>query len=210
VQGFVPHTHLHDQAWRVATFPTSLGGLGYRTFAEVADPAFLASYAHARATLPAFFPWLEDALADPFGPLPPSPGSMLAAAVDAGARLVRIHPGVEELLQPPSAGGRVSSAHHIQKRISALVADEHARLFFQSLLTTREKAYTLSFRQDSHTFSAMPTSPDLTLSSDYFTISVSRRLLLKVTTVRRARYVSFVTSRLVVVWTSGVITRFCA
>ena len=65
VQGFVPHTRLHDKAWRIATFPTSLGGLGYRTFAEVADPAFLASYAHARTTLPAFFPWLTDALADP-------------------------------------------------------------------------------------------------------------------------------------------------
>ena len=77
--------------------------------------------------------------------------SMLAAAADASARLVRIHPGVEGLLRLPSTGG--PTIHHIQKRISALIADEQARLFFQSLTTTREKAYTLSFRQDSHTFS---------------------------------------------------------
>ena len=66
VQGLVQHTYLTDRAWRVATTPGSLGGMGLRTWADTADAAYLASYAYSRSIVPSLFPRLGPAFANPF------------------------------------------------------------------------------------------------------------------------------------------------
>ena len=61
----------------LASLPGRLGGLGYTTWSQTADAAYLASYVHISHVFPGLFPSLSGAYPSVFS---------LASAADAAAR----------------------------------------------------------------------------------------------------------------------------
>ena len=189
VQGLVQHTYLTDRAWRIATTPGSLGGMGLRTWADTADAAYLASYAYSRSIVPSLFPHLGPAFANPFvvGADASSLSASAAAAARANGRLVAEDAGCTAhlaALAPVPLGALASdsgSVHGLQRRCSELLHATRVRHHFQGL-GVRDRAEHFSHAGDPYFPSCSPTAPDLTISSDLFSIATARRLLLQITT----------------------------
>ena len=186
-QGFVRHTHLTDRAWLIATMPPSMGGMGIRTFSNTADAAYLASYSSSRSVLPSLFPRLASAFESPFDSNSAPTSPMAAAAYRANERLTAACEGCTAhlaALAPATVDALISndiSSHGLQKKVTRELDAERHRLHFSSL-SVRDRAQTLSHEGDPFTFSALPTSADLTISTDLFSLVTARRLLLPVTT----------------------------
>ena len=112
---------------------------------------------------------------------------MAAAAFRANCRLTATCPGSTAhlaALAPATIDALASDdvcSHGLQKKVSAELDAARHRLHIAGL-STRDRAQTLSHEGDPWTFTALPTSADLTISSDLFQIATARRLLLPITT----------------------------
>ena len=77
---------LSELAKRIARLPTSSGGLGLRSWKNVADAAFLAAYTNAAETIPRLFPkrkYFEIMLPAPTALFISTPQDAIALVVDA-------------------------------------------------------------------------------------------------------------------------------
>ena len=190
---------LPDTARRIAHLPTSMGGLGLRSWKSSADAAFVAAYANAAEALPALLPscpfyskrlptteTLHGALssAAPGGPPMMSAPSRLAFfASRALARLNSRAPGVHEVLR--SRDRRTPS--HLQHRLTELMDNADLLLVRGEIESQDTKEYpwrSALFNSnfgDPYTFSTVPKDKTMAIADNLkFAVMYMRHLFLQI------------------------------
>ena len=178
------HTTLSARAVSIAHLPQDLGGLGYKSWIDSADPAYLASYSYAAKIVPSLFPALK--LAFPEARYAAcdddQPSDIFDLGWSAGAaflRLQNISPAVHD---KPNVDDR--PLRHIQRDLSKIVDDARAHWVTADLRKGRtfsrdrqHLAFHLSAREDIFTFNTTPTDEDTTLKNVHLQLAMSLRLL---------------------------------
>ena len=175
-------------AWALASLSARQGGLGLAVPTATADAAFIAAYHHSRNGLLEMMP---DVFKELFPSLPVTPkaraplpyrGAQNQAAFEAATRLMQSAPGVantwikkpgeqEESRRPPA---------HLQRQISAALAEVNGQRIMQDLSSDRDRAMVLSHAGDSVSSQVIPNSPDRVVPNGQWRIAVKRRLLLPI------------------------------
>ena len=181
-------------AMTLASLPGRLGGLGYTTWSQTADAAYLASYVHISHVFPSLFPRLSGAY--------PSVLS-LASAADAAARsrpaLFAFNALRRLEARAPSVTETVRRDFNLpikqlQHALSSALAEATHRGVLESLSALdlpqnpRSLALFRSNCSDSTTFSLIASDDSNTFSNRAFEVAVRRRLLLPLTTLSRSEF----------------------
>ena len=178
------HVKLSARAVSIAHLPQDLGGLGYKSWIDTADPAYLASYSYAAKTVPSLFPALKTAF--PEARYATCDDGQSANHLDLGwsagaafLRLQSISPAVRDRLNVDDRPLR-----HIQCDLSKIV--DNARAHWVTTDLRKGKTYSrdrqhlafhLSAREDIFTFNTTPTDEDTTLKNVHLQLAMSLRLL---------------------------------
>ena len=175
---------------RLASLPGRLGGLGYTTWSQSADSAFLASYVHISHAFPSLFPGLARVY--------PSAHTLASAdearsvsqpalhAFNALARLVSRAPSVAEVVRRDAA----KPIKQLQHAFTLALASADQEDLLLALVTAsphhpRAAATLRSNSSDSTTFSVIASDDSNTFSNSAFEVAIRRRLLLPLTTTLR-------------------------
>ena len=183
IQGISRCPTLPDVSQRIAHLPPAEGGLGYRPWKALADPAFLAAYTHAAAVFPKLFPHLSD-LMPPVPKLLDSPAQLLShrasMALRAAVRIKSVCPGAIELLSKYRDGSTRSLQHDVTSLLdqgeSISLTEAITRLDNPS--HPRHRALYYSNRGDSHSWSAIPCDNATIVPNQEYQTMFRRRLLL--------------------------------
>lgn len=180
-------TALSGSTERLASLPGRLGGLGYTTWSQSADSAFLASYVHISHAFPSLFPGLARVY--------PSAHTLASAdearsvsqpalhAFNALARLVSRAPSVAEVVRRDAA----KPIKQLQHAFTLALASADQEDLLLALVTAsphhpRAAATLRSNSSDSTTFSVIASDDSNTFSNSAFEVAIRRRLLLPLTT----------------------------
>ena len=183
-------TALSGSTERLASLPGRLGGLGYTTWSQSADSAFLASYVHISHAFPSLFPGLARVY--------PSAHTLASAdearsvsqpalhAFNALARLVSRAPSVAEVVRRDAA----KPIKQLQHAFTLALASADQEDLLLALVTAsphhpRAAATLRSNSSDSTTFSVIASDDSNTFSNSAFEVAIRRRLLLPLTTTLR-------------------------
>ena len=174
-------------AQQLASLPTRLGGLGYRTWAMTADAAFLAKYVHVSRQFQSLFPALYSQFPD-----------VLSLGSEAAAKLISPNAAcafraLSRIEASESAVGATRSSllrdqdrplRHLQHVLANISEDAAHDLVTEAITESddpahpRHMAVHLSHCGDPTTLAMVPTCPTTTFSNDQFEAVTNRRLLL--------------------------------
>jgi hypothetical protein len=171
---------------RLARASQRHGGMGYRTWGDVADCAYLAAYVHISHVFNRLFPDLVSVYPDVLSlkrqgqtGLTSSPAHFAFRAL---TRIEALAPTVRATLQRDADG----PIGHLQHSLSALVDDFRQDALGADIAASdrpdnpRNSAHYLSECGDPDTFSVLPYEPNLQLSNAEFQVATKRRLLLPI------------------------------
>jgi hypothetical protein len=199
---------LPELAQKIARLPTSSGGLGLRSWKNVADAAFLAAYTNAAETIPRLFPeriYFETMLPAPITlfnpstralPLTQAPSNHSFFASRALARLHSRNPGVLGIFRPNTGDlTEVRTSRSLQHKITELV-DATDLIIVKSLIQrTDDPSYPWrgalfnSNCGDTHTFNTVPQDKYTTfIDNRDFEIMYIRRLLMNLSNFSSERH----------------------
>ena len=168
---------------RIASLSPSAGGLGYRTWGSIADPASLASYAHAASVFPTLFPDLKDmvpTVQQLLAPLSQPLSRRAGMACNALKRIMDRSKGATEILTEhgdgPLRGIQHALTFYLDQDESIRLLDAISRIDNPS--HPRNKALFYSNMGDSHSWTQIPCDQATTVPNREFQTMVQRRLLL--------------------------------
>ena len=204
--------NLPELTKKIARLPTGSGGLGLRSWKNVADAAFLAAYTNAVETIPRLFPkrgYFETMLPAPTilfisAPQDTTTLSLTQApsnhAYFASRALSRLHsrnPAVLEIIRPTTSGdvAEVRTSRRLQHRISELT-DAADLISIKELIQRTDNptypwkgALFYSNCGDAHTFNTVPQDKYTTFADNRdFEIMYIRRLLMNTSNFSSERH----------------------